>query len=149
MVCGGISNFVGISQIQNCYSTGGVSAEAENGVSGCTLYCGGVLGYLTKNPKDAYPANCNYLEGTSLMGIGSVNDETVDDATSGFIAKSEAEMKSGEFLAQLNSATSITGEALVWVKGANGYPEVRKTTEIEGIQSFVVAALTTSSHFTI
>ena len=57
MVCGGISNFVGISQIQNCYSTGGVSAEAENGVSGCTLYCGGVLGYLTKYPKDAYPAN--------------------------------------------------------------------------------------------
>ena len=141
MVCGGISNFVGISQIQNCYSTGEVSAEAENGVSGCTLYCGGVLGYLTKNPKDAYPANCNYLEGTSLMGIGSVNDETVDDATSGFIAKSEAEMKSGEFLAQLNSATSITGEALVWVKGANGYPEVRKTTEIEGIQSFVVAGI--------
>ena len=141
MVCGGISNFVGISQIQNCYSTGGVSAEAENGVSGCTLYCGGVLGYLTKYPKDAYPANCNYLEETSLMGIGSVNDETVDDATSGFIAKSEAEMKSGEFLAQLNSATSITGEALVWVKGANGYPEVRKTTEIEGIQSFVVAGI--------
>ena len=124
MVCGGISNFVGISQIQNCYSTGGVSAEAENGVSGCTLYCGGVLGYLTKNPKDAYPANCNYLEGSSLMGIGSVNDETVDDATSGFAALTAEKLKSAEFLAKLNAAESLTGETVKWTVGEDGYPVI-------------------------
>ncbi|MEI3192213.1 MAG: hypothetical protein V8S36_08310 [Lachnospiraceae bacterium] len=60
---------------------------------------------LTKNPADDYPNGCYYLSGSSEVGMRDSNGtRRCHDEVSGIAAKSEAELKSEEFLATLNAS---------------------------------------------
>ena len=123
--------------INACYNAGKVETELVGSWGGCTLI-GASLAIFPATLKEEYnPTNCYYLEGTAATGMAKADGNTVDDETSGIAAKTEAEMKSDEFLALLNGAASVTDEVYTWVKGDDGYPEVSKIGGAVGIKSFV------------
>ena len=139
---GGISNIVGTANgvnVNNCFNTGLVSGSIKSGLGGCIL-SGGSIGAFGGD-DDKRPTNCAYLESSCATGISAFDGNTITDAVSGITAKTEAELKSTEFLAALNAADSITDYAVTWVTGTDGYPTISKTEKAVGIKSFTVAGI--------
>ena len=137
-VAGQVSYGNGLTTSMNaCYNVGKVETELVGNWGGCTLIGAGFAIYPNTLKAQYNPTNCYYLEGTAATGAGKINGTAVDDETSGVIKKTEAEMKSDELLAQLNSVASITDGTFTWVKGADGYPEVGEIGTAVGIKSFV------------
>ena len=124
--------------INACYNVGKVETELVGNWGGCTLASASFAIFPATIKEQYNPTNCYYLEGTAATGVAQGDGTAVDDETSGVVKKTEAEMKSDELLAQLNSAASITDETFTWVKGADGYPEVGEVGTAVGIKSFVV-----------
>ena len=124
--------------INACYNVGKVETELVGNWGGCTLASASFAIFPATIKEQYNPTNCYYLEGTAATGVAQGGGTAVDDETSGVVKKTEAEMKSDELLAQLNSAASITDETFTWVKGADGYPEVGEVGTAVGIKSFVV-----------
>lgn len=93
-------------KIVNCYNVGHISAASDR-------YA---MAIGTNNGGASYVTNCYYLDGAASGGYYSSNK--------GANARTEAEMKTAEFLAALN------GDTRDWVfSGEGGYPVLRCFTE--------------------
>ena len=122
--------------IDNCYNVGRVEGKVESNKGGQVLCGGGIIGTFPTTEQEYYPTNCSYLEGTASTGMSDSQGKAITDAK-GISIKSEAELKSDAFLAELNNAETITAYIASWTRGtADAYPEVSSLTKGEGIKSF-------------
>ena len=124
--------------IDNCYNVGRVEGKVESNKRGQVLCGGGIIGTFPTTEQEYYPTNCSYLEGTASTGMSDSQGKAITDAK-GISIKSEAELKSDAFLAELNNAETITAYIASWTRGtADAYPEVSSLTKGEGIKSFKI-----------
>ncbi len=140
---GGIANIAGSKRglslfgINACYNIGKIEGSLDES-NGETLLAGGsIVGVCVSIDKDTYPSNCSSLEGTASAGMSDSDGKAITDVE-GISIKSEAELKSDAFLAELKGADTITDYIVNWTKGADEYPKVSDLIRGEGIKSFKI-----------
>lgn len=152
---GGIAGYVDLgAKVDNCYNTGAI------GFSG--FYAGGIVGYLT----DGTVSNCynigkvssdysgGAVVGTTDAGVTIENcyyltvPDGATDENAGVTAKSEAEMKTADFLAALDNGQGV------WtaVSGVNnGYPILKwqadVASSIGSVAAWQTGKITVSGHY--
>ena len=124
--------------INNCFSIGSVSTESTGNFYGSELNAGGIQGRQRALPMPAL--NCYYLQ--SSCGAGANLESNPGPGSTpnndGISAKSESELKSEDFIAQLNGNVPLTEYSAVWVSGADSYPEISEVKKHKGIKSFII-----------
>ena len=135
--CGGITNsaYAEFISVNACYNTGKIEGSLNEEYGGVVLAGGSIIGSYEAD-SEYYPTNCGYLEGTASAGMSDDTGSAIN--ADGIKAKSEAELKSDAFRAELNDAEIITDYIANWVKGEDGYPAVSSLTKVEGIKSFKI-----------
>ncbi len=143
--CGGITNTSDTEFIcvNACYNTGKVEGSLNEEYGGAVFAGGSIIGSYDAN-SEYYPTNCSYLEGTASAGMSDGTGSVIN--ATGVTAKSEDELKSDAFLAELNGADTITNYIANWTRGADGYPKVSNLTKVspakkEGIKSFTIGVV--------
>lgn len=109
--------------ISNCYNAAPITLTLEPEYKG-TAACGGIAVANAKNKADI--ANCFYYlpEGSNYNGAGP----DIADESGRVESKSLDDLKSPEFIAELNNFISQTEHSISWEAGPEGYPRAKAST---------------------
>lgn len=103
--------------ISNCVITGTVSEEPND-----RIYLGALAGFIIRNNTTTCK-NCYWNATEIIHGISwNVSEKTPISNCKGM---SEVDMKSSDFLSELNkNASALTITAAPWIKGKDGFPTI-------------------------